>query len=73
MVQTKSILIDVALDEYNNILEHAQQLGANISDFVLSALREQLEYLEDLRDVKDRDPNGPLKSWADVQKDLGLL
>ena len=73
MVKTKNINIPIAEEEYNHISNQVQFFGSTISEFVLEAIRERLEYLEDLRDLKNRDKNIPTTSNEDFKRELGLL
>ena len=72
-MKTKNINIQLAQDEYEDIVSHSQFLGFSISEFVLDSLRERLEHLDDVKDLKGREKNAPGTSWEDVQKELGLL
>jgi uncharacterized protein (DUF1778 family) len=73
MVKTKNINVRIAHDEYENIVRHSQFFGSNISEFVLDAIRERLEYLEDVAALRSRDKNEPRLSWEEVQRNAGLL
>ncbi|MCL1864159.1 MAG: hypothetical protein FWF78_11430 [Defluviitaleaceae bacterium] len=73
MVKTKNINIEIAQDIYEDILNHSQLFGFSISEFAVDALRERLEYLEDVNALRNRDKKEPRVSWEKVQKDAGLL
>ena len=73
MVKTKNINVRIAEDEYEDILKHSQFFGSNISEFVLEAIRERLEYLEDVAALRNRDKSEPRVSWVEVQRNAGLL
>ena len=73
MVKTKNINIRISQDEYEDILNHSQFFGSNISEFVLEAIRERLEYLDDVAALRNRDKSEPRISWEDVQKNANLL
>ena len=73
MVKTKNINIQIAQDEYDEILNHSQFIGSNISEFILEAIRERLEYLDDVAALRNRDKNEPRISWEEVQRNAGLL
>ena len=73
MVKTKNISIQIAQDEYDDMLNRIQFFGSDISEFVLEAIRERLEYLDDVAALRNRDKNEPRISWEDVQRSAGLL
>lgn len=72
-MKTKNINIRIREEEYEDIKNHSLFFGSTISEFVLEALRERLEYLEDVEDLKYRDKSEPRASWEEVQKKAGLL
>jgi len=73
MTKTRNINIRIAQDEYDDILNHSQFFGSNISEFVLEAIRERLEYLDDVAALRDRDKSESRVSWEEVQRNAGLL
>ena len=73
MLKTKNINIRISEEEYNDIANQVQFFGSTISEFVLEAIRERLEYLEDVRDLKDRDKNAPRTSNEDFKRELGMM
>jgi len=73
MVKTKNINVRIAQDEYEEILTHSQFFGSNISEFVLEAIRERLEYLDDVAALRNRDKSESRVSWEEVQRNAGLL
>jgi len=73
MLKTKNINICICEEEYNDIANQAHFFGSTISEFVLEAIRERLEYLEDVRDLTNRDKNASTTSNEDLKKELGLL
>ena len=73
MVKTKNINIQITQDEYEDILNHSQFFGSNISEFILEAIRERLEYLDDVAVLRNRDKSEPRVSWDEVQRNAGLL
>lgn len=73
MLKTKNINIRIAEEEYNDIANQVHFFGSTISEFVLEAIRERLEYLEDVRDLKNRDKTLPTTSNEDLKRELGLI
>lgn len=73
MVKTKSINIRIAPDEYENIADYAKFFGSSITEFVLEAIRERLEYMDDVAALRNRDKSEPRISWEEVQRNAGLL
>ena len=73
MVKTKNINIQIAQDEYEDILNHSQLFGCNISEFILEAIRERLEYLDDVAALRNRDKSESRVSWEEVQRNAGIL
>ena len=73
MPKTKHINIEISENEYNEIKTFSENFGSSVSEFVLKALREHLEYLEDADYLRNRAENQPSVSWEEVQKEAGLI
>jgi len=76
MLATKSKNINVRVSEqvYNEIKNYSVLSGLSMSDFILETLAERLEWLEDVRDIKERlaDDETPI-DWEDVKMKADLL
>jgi hypothetical protein len=73
MVKTRNIEVQIAEDEYETIKRHSLFFGSSMSDFIIEAVRERLEYFEDVAALRDRNKGEPRISWEDVQRNAGLL
>lgn len=77
VVKTKQMNIRVPETDYRKIKQFADFNGKSISSLMLDAVREIIEYQEDLSDIEEYEKEkelGTLKthSWADVKKGAGL-
>ena len=77
LAKTKNMTIQISEDEYNNIKNFADFNGKTISALMLDAIREQMEYWEDLKDIEEYEEekaNGTLVTYSmqEVKERLGL-
>lgn len=77
LIKTKNMNIRISADEYENIKQFADFNGKTISALMLDAIREQMEYWEDLKDIeeyeKEKANDTPVTySLQEVKERLGL-
>jgi len=75
--KTKHINIRITENDYSAIKRFADFNGKSISAMMLDAVREQIEYWEDLRDIEEYEKekeNGTLVTYTmqEVKESLGL-
>ena len=77
LVKTKNMHIRISKDEYDNVKKFADFRGKTVSALVLDALREQIEYWEDISDIEEYEvekASGTLVTFSmqEVKERLGL-
>ena len=77
LTKTKNMNIRISEDEYEHIKKFADFHGKTISALILDAVREQIEYWEDLKDIEEYErekENGTLVTYSmrEVKERLGL-
>ena len=77
MTKTKNMNIRITAGEYETIKQFADFNGKSMSALMLDAVREQIEYWEDMKAVAEYErekANGILETtaWEDIRKRLNL-
>ncbi|MCL2051813.1 MAG: DUF1778 domain-containing protein [Lachnospiraceae bacterium] len=77
LAKTKNMNIRINEDEYDNIKRFADFSGKTISALMLDAVREQIDYWEDLKDIEEYEKakeNGTLVTYTmqEAKERLGL-
>ena len=77
LAKTKNMNIRISTDEYDNIKKFADFNGKTISALMLDAIREQIEYWEDVKDIEEYEKekaNGTLVTYSmqEIKERLGI-
>jgi len=73
MVKDKQLVLKLYEHEHEQIQEFAKGQGKTITGFIMDLIREELESIEDEKDViAVLNNNEPSISWAELRKETSL-
>ena len=73
MVKDKQLVFKLCEREHEQIQEAARGQGKTIADFILDLIREEIENIEDEKDIRAvLNSNEPSISWDELRKETSL-